>query len=151
MSGARRRIDPSAELLARFGGQPGEARGESAGDVEEVQLLDMIGQAAELRRDRREQGVDDRGLGGKQFAELGTRQDERLRRLEGRGRRGSRRTVEQGELTEDVAGSERCENGLVPGVGREHDLDRTRHDDEEGVTWVPEMEDHFATAEAPGP
>ena len=150
VSGDRSRIVPSASFLPDSRRQPGEARCEPAGDVEEVELLDVVRQPAELRGERSEQRVDDRRLGGEQLAELGTRQDQRLRRLEGRRRRGSRRPIEQRQLTEDVAGTERRENGLVAGVGREHDLDRARHDDEERVTGVAEVEDHFATAEAPG-
>jgi ribonuclease BN (tRNA processing enzyme) len=139
-----------AELLPGFVRQAGEPRGEAPGDIEEVQLLDVIRESTELRGERPQQGIDDRGLGCQQFTELAARQDQRLRRLKGRCRGGSRRAVEQGELPKDVAGTERCKNGLISGVRREHDLDRTSHDDEEGVTWVAEVEDDFAAAESPG-
>ena len=95
---------PIGRLLPGFGGQPDEARREPAGDVEEVQLLDVVRQPAELSGERRQQRVADRRLGREQLAELRPRQDQRLCRLEGRCGGGSRRAVEQGELAEDVAG-----------------------------------------------
>ena len=138
-----------SELLARFRGKSGEARSEPAGDVEEVEFLDMVRQAAELRGERREQGVADGGLRGEQLAKLGPRQDERLSWFQGRGGGGSRRPVEEGQLAEDIARSEGREDRLVAGVGWEHDLDRPAHDDEQGIPGVAEMEDHLAPAEPP--
>ena len=150
VSGEGSRIAPSGKCLARFVRDPGEARREAPGDVEEVELLDVVGEPPQLRGERGEERVADRRLGREQLAELGPRQDRGLRRLDRDRRRRARRPVEQCQLAEDVAGPERREDRLVAGVARQHDLDRPRHDDEQRVARVAEMEDDLAASESPG-
>ena len=108
----------------------------------------MVREPPQLSGERGEERVADRGFGREQLAELGPRQDERLRRLEGRCRRRARCAVQERELAEDIAGPQGRQDRLVPGVGRQHDLDRPGHDDEQGVAGVAEVEDDFAPPEA---
>ena len=58
----------------------------------------------------------------------------------GRGRR-SRSAVEQGQLPEDVARLEADEDGLLAGLRGQRDLDLARHDDEQRVARVADVED----------
>ena len=103
VSDDRSRIVPSSAAGPGFLGEPDEPRRHAAGHVEEVELLDVDGEAAQLAGQRGQQGVADRRLGGDQLAELVARQDDGLGRRERRRRGRPRRAVEQGELAEDVA------------------------------------------------
>ena len=153
VSVVRSRIAPSGERpVPPSVGEADQARGQAAGDVEEVQLLDVGGQPAELAGERREQGVADGRLGGDQLAEPVARQDDGLRgRERGRGRR-PRRAVEQGQLAEDVAAG-----GASRGWPR-----RRSSDGSEILTspdtmmnraspGSPSVEDHLAPPEPPRP
>ena len=78
-----RRAQPDgavAAARARLVGEPDEPRREPAGDVEEMQLLDVRREPAELAGERREQRVADGRLGGDQLAEPVARQDDGLGR-----------------------------------------------------------------------
>ena len=86
-----------------LGGEVGQARRQPAGDVEEVELLDVGRQAAQLGREGREQRVAEGRLAGDQLAEAGAGEGERLGRLEGRRGRRPGRAVEERELAEEVA------------------------------------------------
>ena len=103
MSDERSRIVPSSAGGTGLLGEPDEARRDAPGHVEEVELLDVDGEAPQLGGQRREQRVADRGLRRDQLAELVAWQDDGLRRRERRRRRRPRRAVEQRELAEDVA------------------------------------------------
>ena len=77
------------------------SRAASRRDVEEVELLDVGRQPAELAGERREEGVAQGRLGGDELAEAVRGSDESRVATEGRGRRAPWRAVEQRELAEE--------------------------------------------------
>jgi hypothetical protein len=116
-----------------------------------MQLLDVGRQPAELSGQGRQQDVADGRLGGDQLAELLARQDDRLRREQRGRRRGTRRAVQERQLTEHVARRERGQDRLVTLLGRQGDLHVPGHDDVQRVPGVTGVEDDLAPAEPPGP
>ena len=152
VSGPASRIAPSPAGVAPGSfAHPGKARRESTGDVEEVELLDVMGEAADLGGERREERLPHHRLGCDQLAEAIARKDVGLRRLDGDRGRGARRSVEQGELAEEVARTERREDRLVARIGGQGDLDGTRHHDEQRVARVAEVEDRLVAPKPPDP
>src|SRR5712671_7759973 len=111
----------------------------------------MVRQSAQLAGDRGQQGVTDDGLRRDQLAELLARQDERLGRLERCRRRRPWGAVEECQFAEHVARAESREDRLVARVRREANLDRAAHDDEQGVSWVAQVEDDLAATESARP
>ena len=110
--------DPSSRIVPsasgpRTAGEPEETGRHPAGHVEEMELLDVVGQAAELAGQGRQECVAGARLRVDQLTESIARQDQRLGRLEGdRGRR-ARRAVEQGELAEEGTRPDRRQDRLV--------------------------------------
>ena len=100
---ARRWMAPSVIGRTGFGRQADEHGRQPPGDVEEMQLLDVVRQPAKLPGQRGQQGVTDGRLRGDQLAELLARQHDRLGGDQRGGRGRTRRAVEKGQLTEDVA------------------------------------------------
>jgi len=100
-----------------FCGEPGQARRKSAGDVEEMQLLDMVSKPADLGCERGKEGFAHDRLGRDQLAEPIAGEDVGLGRLDRDRRCRTRRTVEQGKLTEEVTRPKGREDRLVAGIG----------------------------------
>ena len=126
-----------------------EAPGKAPGQIEEVQLLDVAGEAPQLGDEAREQRAPQARLRLDQLVERGTTEDEGLRGLDRRGGGGVRRAVEERELAEEVAPRERGDDRALLALGRrEDDLDRPGLDDEQGVTGVALVEDRLAAPEA---
>ncbi len=113
-----------------------------------MQLLDVGRQPPELAGDRGEQRVPHTGLGRDQFAEAISGQHDRLGRAERCGAGRPRRPVQQCELTEHIAGTQRREDRLVAGLRRQRDLDVSGDDHEQGIPGVTEVEDHLSPTEA---
>ena len=131
-------------LAGREMAQPGR---QATRDVEEMQLLDVGREPAQLSREGGEECVAQRGLGRDELAEAAPGQGQGLRRLEcDRGRRPGG-PVEQGQLTEERAGVDRRDDRLVTLLGRQADLDRAGRDDEQRVAGVALVEEHLAAPE----
>ena len=146
-AGSSRRRRRTPEPL----GEPEQPGGHPPGHVEEVELLDVIGQPAQLAGQGRQQGVAGGRLGVDQQPESLARQDQRLGRLEGDRRRRARRPVEQGQLAEEGARPDGGQDRLVALLGRQHDLDRPGGDDEQRVARVALVEEDLVAPEAAGP
>src|SRR4029077_7388537 len=92
--------------------------------IEEVQLLNMAGQAPQLCHERRQQGIAELRVSVQLLHEDGSRKRERLGWLDRGGRRGAWLTVEQRELPKEVRRVQRGDDRLVPLSRGEHDLHR---------------------------
>jgi hypothetical protein len=113
-------------VLAREADQPHR---QPAGQVEEVQFLDVPGDPAKLVGESFQQRIAEAGVGVQQLSKDHAWQHQRLGRLQrGRGGR-SRGPVQQCQLAEEVARSQRGDDGLFP-LGRgQDDLGRAGRDD----------------------
>ena len=113
-------------MRAGFGGQrqPRQAHRQATREVEEVELLDVAGQAAQLGHEAGQQRVAQARITVEQVVEDGPREHQRLGRLEGRRGRRVRRAIEQRQLAEEVARPERGDDGLLALRRGQHDLDR---------------------------
>ena len=151
VSDERSRIEPSSAGGPGFLGEPDEAGRHAPGHVEEMELLDVDGEAPQLGRQRGQERVADRRFRRDQLAESVAWQDDGLRRREGRRRGRSGRAVEQRQLAEDVARAQGRDDRLVAGLGRKGDLHLARDEDEQGVAGVAGMEDDLASTEPAGP
>ncbi len=126
-----------------------QVAGQPARQVEEVEVLDLGGQPADLGRERRQQRPAELRLLVDQAIERIPAQHARLDTVQ-RDRRGrARRTVEQRQLAEEPArpdrGQDRRLGAVVRGKG---DLHEAGGDDEQGVARVAAVEDDLAAAES---
>src|SRR4051794_15101268 len=107
-----------------------------------MEILDMTRQPADLRGERSEQGTAQSRVTVDQVQECVAVEDERLGRLDRDDRGRVRRSVEDRELTEELARAEdRHDRGLRPLVARQDDLDRAAGEDEQRVAWVALVKD----------
>jgi hypothetical protein len=136
---------------ALLAGKTHEPGCKAAGDVEEVQLLDVGREPAKLACDGDHEAVADHGMGGDQLPEPVPGQDHGLGRLERRRGRRPGRAIEEGELAEEVTRPERRQDRLVACLARQRDLHQPGLDDEQRVPRVALMEDHFAPSEPSDP
>ena len=129
--------------------RPQEMAREPAGQVEEVEVLDLGCQTPYLARKRDQEVVPERRLAVDQRVERVPSQDLGLGRLERDGGRRARGTVEQRQLSEEPAGPDgREDGGLGAVVGRDRGLDRALRHQEQRVSGISSMEDRLALAEA---
>ena len=126
--------------------------GEPAGQVEEVEVLHLGGQPADLAGERDEQRPAHLRLLVEERLEGIAPKDEGRHGVEGdRGRR-PRRAVEQRQLPEEPARADgRQDRRVGPVVRRDHDLHRAAGHDEQRVARVVDVEDDLAASEAAGP
>ncbi len=156
----RLRVGPVEPHLAGIGiGLAGEARqaaGQAAGEVQEVQLLDVAGDAAQLARQAGQQRIR-AGLGSRSSEDCSSSRESVHVSLasSATARRRARRTVEQGQLSEEVAAAQRGDDGLLALHAGQHDLHGARADDVQRVAGIALVEDGLvapeaATSELPG-
>ena len=151
MNGQSSRMFVVASGLA-LPGEPDDPAGEPPGQVEEVELLDVAGEPAQLHDEAGEQRPAEGRLGLDQLVEPVPAQDERLGRLDRDGRRRVGRTVEEGELAEEVAARQGGDDRALLALGRrQDDLHRARLDDVQRVARVALVEDRLVLPVAPDP
>ena len=102
VNGQSSRMSTVASGLA-LPSEPDDPAGQTPWQVQEVELLDVAGEPAELGDERSEQRLAQLGLGLDELLEPVAAQDQRLGRLDRDCGRRVRRTIEQCELAEEVA------------------------------------------------
>ena len=147
MNGQSSRTSPFGSRVA-VSCEAHEAHRQPAGEIEEVELLDVPGEASQLGRHSGEEGDPQPAILVEQLLERRPAEAQRLDRLDGGGRRGMRRTVEQRQLAEEVAGLEGGDDRLVP-LGRwQHDLHGAGGHDVQRVAGIALVKDHLVAPEA---
>ena len=145
-----READLAVGVRVGLAGHPHDPARQAAGQVEEVELPDVVGEAAQLADEAREQRAPQAGVLVDQAVEGVAAEDERLGGLERDRGGGVLRAVEQGQLAEEVARAEgRDDRALLAlGVGQD-DLHGAGLDDVERVAGVALVEDRLVPPVAP--
>jgi len=116
--------------------------------VEEEDVGQLGVQAADMAGQRLQHVQGEVGVVGQVVHELFAVQRPRFGRLQGDGRGRARRVVEQGQLTEEVAGAKDGQDDLLPFGRGMADLDLTAADHVEQPARVAQVKNHLAGAEA---
>ncbi len=125
---------------------------EAPREIEEVEVLDLEGEATDLARQRGEEGSAQGRFAIDETIERVASQHVRLDPVEGHGGRRARGSIEQRQLPEEAARADGGQDGrLRPVVGRDRDLDPARGDDEQCLAEVVDVEDGLTAAEAADP
>ncbi len=151
----RLRIGPVEADLVGLGlgltRQPRQAAGQPSGEVEEVELLHVSGDAPDLSREAGQQRLPQRLVAIEHLEEGLTRERQRLGRFQGHGRGRARSPVEQRQLAEEVTAAQGGDDGLLTLEAGQHDLDRARAHDVKGVAGITLMHDGLVAPEAAPP
>ena len=106
---------------------PQEMASEAPWKVEEMEILDLRGEPADLARQRDQKGSAQGRLAVDQSVERVAPQDVRRGRVQGDRRRRPWGAIEQRQLAEEAARADRRQDGrLGPLIGRDRDLRRSR-------------------------
>src|SRR5579884_2506028 len=103
------------------------------GKIEKIRLFELLVEPTNAIRENGEELFDDDRVCARKGVKIPPVKHQGLRRLEGDDCRGPRTAVEEGKVAEEVARAKDGDDCLFSVGGREHDLDLTADDDQEGI------------------
>jgi hypothetical protein len=138
----------AAGVRIAVAGQANEAHGEASGEIQEMQLLDLPGEAPQLGGQARKERYPKPWILVDELLEWSAGETQGLDRLHGSGGGGVRRAVEQRKLAEEVAGSKGGDDRLVALRGWQDDLHRSGGHHVERVARIALVEDDLVAPES---